>query len=319
MGARAQGEGDGLKVMLYGAQTRDGASPHDRDPTKSMNPLKSFETTLASLLEGAFGRLFRSEVRPMELARKLAREMDEHRTTSVSRVYAPNEYAVWLSPQDRARYEGVEDDLIDELCAYLLEHARGEDLTLVSPPLIAFHTDTSLSLGEFGIQARLVRPDGHGDGDGHGETDAGAGLGVEWESPEREPPLARPGAAAAQPRDEHGQTMIYSSSRRLREPLEQSRASRSARALLVVGGRRLLVAPGGAVIGRSRDCDVVLDDAGISRRHAHIRPTAEGWTIEDLRSTNGVLLNGGPLRGAQPLQVGDRIELGSTEIVFELR
>jgi hypothetical protein len=284
-----------------------------------MNPLKSLETTLASLLEGAFGRLFRSEVRPMELARKLAREMDEHRTPSVSRVYAPNEYAVWLSPEDRARYEGVEDDLIDELSAYLLEHARSEDLTLASPPLIAFHTDTSLSLGEFGIQARLVRPDDH-----DGEPPAAAARwdpGLEdWSPPEPSPPgsSARAGAAPAR-EDEHGQTIVYSSSRRLREPLEQSRASRSARALLLVAGRRLLVAPSGGVIGRSRDCDIVLEDAGVSRRHAHIRPAAGGWTIEDLHSTNGVILNGEQLHGAHPLRVGDRIELGSTEIVFELR
>ena len=122
-----------------------------------MNPLKSLETTIANLVEGGFGRLFRTEVRPMELARKLAREMDEHRTASVSRVYAPNEYSVWLSPQDRARYEGVEHEVIDELCGYLLEHARREELILASPPLIAFHTDEDLALGEFGIQARLVR------------------------------------------------------------------------------------------------------------------------------------------------------------------
>ena len=73
------------------------------------------------------------------------------------------------------------------------------------------------------------------------------------------------------------------------------------------------------MIGRGRDCDVVLDDAGISRRHAHIRPTEQGWAIEDLRSTNGVLLNGERLRGSLPLQIGDRIELGTTEIVFEQR
>jgi hypothetical protein len=258
-----------------------------------MNPLKSFETTLTSLVEGAFGRLFRSEVRPMELARKLAREMDEHRTASVSRVYAPNEYAVWLSPRDRARYDGVEEDLIDELCAYLLEHARSEDLTLASHPVIAFHTDPDLALGEFGIQARLVRPEGHED------RVEGAG----------------PDAAE----DEHGQTMLYSTSRRLRESLERSPSHRAARAMLLLDGRHLLVAPGGAVLGRSRDCDIVLDDAGVSRRHAHIRPATAGWTIEDLHSTNGVLLNGEPLRGVHPLDVGDRIALGTTEIVFELR
>src|SRR5947209_11680133 len=122
-----------------------------------MNLLKSVETTIANLLEGAFGRAFRSEVRPMELARKLAREMDEHRTVSVSRVYVPNEYSVYLSPEDRARYEGVEAEVIDELCAYLLEHARREDLILASAPRISFHTDPRLALGEFGIQAQPAR------------------------------------------------------------------------------------------------------------------------------------------------------------------
>ncbi len=123
-----------------------------------MNVLKSVETTIANLVEGTFGRLFRSEVRPMELARKLAREMDENRTMSVSRVYAPHEYAVWLSPEDRSRYEGFEHEVIDELCGYLLEHARREQLILAASPVIEFHTDERLALGEFGIQAQLVRP-----------------------------------------------------------------------------------------------------------------------------------------------------------------
>jgi hypothetical protein len=253
-----------------------------------MNLLKSVETTIANLLEGAFGRAFRSEVRPMELARKLAREMDEHRTVSVSRVYVPNEYSVYLSAEDRARYEGVEEEVIDELCAYLLEHARREDLVLASHPHIAFHTDERLALGEFGIQALLVRPEGHSE---------------EAQLPE-EP-------------DEHGKTMIYSTSARLAGPLEEA-GRRSPRALLAVEGRRLIVPPGGATIGRSRDCEIVLEDSGISRRHAEIRPDAGGWTLEDLGSTNGVRLNGRTLEGAQPLSAGDRVELGSTEIVFEV-
>src|SRR5438270_3805071 len=114
-----------------------------------MSLLKSVETTIANLVEGAFGRVFRSEVRPMELARKLAREMDAHRTFSVSRVYVPNEYAVWLSPEDRRRYEGLEQEVIGELCAYLLGHARREDLIMASPPHVVFHTDEDLALGEF--------------------------------------------------------------------------------------------------------------------------------------------------------------------------
>jgi hypothetical protein len=257
-----------------------------------MNLLKSVETTIASLVEGAFGRVFRSEVRPMELARKLAREMDAHRTVSVSRVYVPNEYSVWLSPEDRARYEGVEHEVIDELCAYLLEHARREELILASQPVISFHTDEQLTLGEFGIQARLVRPEGHSEG-----------------THPPPPPLDE---------EEHGKTMIYSTSARVGGPVEEAHARRAPRALLAVGGRRLLVPPGGATIGRSRDCEITLDDVGISRHHAELRPGPGGWTIADLGSTNGVVVNGEDIRGAQPLHPGDRVELGSTEIVFEV-
>jgi hypothetical protein len=258
-----------------------------------MSLLKSVENTIANLVEGAFGRAFRSEVRPMELARKLAREMDAHRTVSVSRVYVPNEYSVWLSPEDRARYDGVEHEVIDELCAYLLEHARREDLILASPPHIDFNTDDRLALGEFGIQARLVRADGHSD----------------------------EGAEIAPEPDEHGKTMIYSTSARVGGAVAEAQGRRRApRALLAVGGRRLLVPPSGGVIGRSRDCEVVLDDTGVSRRHAQLRPVddGEGWTVEDLGSTNGVTVNGEAVTGAHELHAGDRIELGSTEIVFEL-
>ncbi len=259
-----------------------------------MNPLKSVETTIANLVEGAFGRMFRSEVRPLELARKLAREMDAHRTVSLSRVYAPNEYAIWLSPQDRARYEGLEHEVIDELCGYLLEHARREDLILRSQPQIVFHTDERLALGEFGIKANQVAV-------GQGE----------------EPPRSPPSPPAGEQR---GQTMIYSSSARLRGNVQEAQRERPpARPALVVGGRELVLAPQGATIGRSRECDVVLDDVGISRLHAELRPSTAGWTIEDRGSTNGVLVNGRPVRGAHVLQAGDRMELGSTEVVFDLR
>src|SRR3954452_20064472 len=101
-----------------------------------MSVLRNLESRIADLVEGTFGRVFRTQVRPVEIARKLAREMDEHRTVSVSRTYVPNEYAVWLGPEDRARVGGVEQEVPDELAAYLLEHARRERLALVSRPQI---------------------------------------------------------------------------------------------------------------------------------------------------------------------------------------
>jgi len=250
-----------------------------------MSVLRTLESKIASLVEGTFGRVFRSEVRPMEIARKLAKEMDEHRTISVSRIYAPNEYIVWLSPEDRARYEGVEEQVIDELAAYLLEHARRERLALASRPLIGFETDERLSLGEFGIQARLVRPS---------------------EDPEQ-----------VQQAD-HGHTMVYSTSDRLRAPLAGGRSEHPGRALLVIDGKRMLIPAGGALVGRSRECDIVVSDSNVSRRHAEIRSEEGHWAITDLGSTNGVRVNGQPVSVAHPLATGDRIELGTTSLLFEV-
>jgi predicted component of type VI protein secretion system len=113
--------------------------------------------------------------------------------------------------------------------------------------------------------------------------------------------------------------MIYSTSARVGGPVETAGPQhRLPRALLAVGGKRLLVPPGGATIGRSRDCEIVIDDSGVSRRHAQLRPGAGRWEIEDLGSTNGVLVNGRVIEGAQELEPGDRLELGTTEALFEL-
>jgi hypothetical protein len=245
-----------------------------------MNPLRRIENVIAGLVEGGFGRVFRSEVRPMELAHKLAREMDEHATASVSRTYAPNEYSVWLSEGDRTRYEGVEHEVIDELCAYLLEHARRESFVLASAPRITFHTDEDLELGEFGIEARIAKEE--------------------------------------EPHGDSGQTMIYSNAKRVREAVERTGPGRRPKAMLVVSGRKIVVPPAGALLGRSRECDVVLEDSSISRRHARLRPHGDQWALEDLDSTNGVRVNGRPLHGVGVLRSNDRIELGSTEVLFEV-
>jgi hypothetical protein len=251
-----------------------------------MSVLRNLEEKLAGLVEGTFGRVFRTQVRPVEIARKLAREMDEHKTVSVSRTYVPNEYAVWLSTEDRERFEGVEHEVIDELAAYLLEHARRERLALISRPQIEFRTDDRLSLGEFGIQARLVRT--HEE-----EDDAEQG--------------------------DHGKTMVYSSSSRVQEELHEARTARAGRAVILADGKRMPVGPGGAVIGRSRECDIVLQDSNVSRRHAEIRPTGgDGWTITDLGSTNGVRVNGRAIGGATPLQPGDDIVVGTVDVRFEV-
>jgi hypothetical protein len=250
-----------------------------------MSLLRNLEDKIAGLVEGTFGRVFRTQVRPVEIARKLAREMEEHKTVSVSRTYVPNEYVVWLSPEDRQRFEGVEDEVTDELSAYLLEHARREKLALVSRPQITFDTDERLRLGEFGIQARLVRP--------------------------HEDPQLAPSQG------EEGHTMVYTTSERLSEPLREP-DPRRASARLRIGPKTELLGSQGAVLGRSREADIVVDDANVSRKHVEIRPSGGSWTVRDLGSTNGVKVNGRRIQGAQSLRTGDTITLGTSDIVFEL-
>jgi pSer/pThr/pTyr-binding forkhead associated (FHA) protein len=103
----------------------------------------------------------------------------------------------------------------------------------------------------------------------------------------------------------------------VQEPLSELHGR--GRPVLVAEGKRRVIAPGGAVIGRSRDCDVVLADSNVSRRHAEIRPSGSGaWTIVDLGSTNGVRRNGHPVHGTERLEPGDHLTLGTVDASFEV-
>jgi hypothetical protein len=251
-----------------------------------MSVLRSLENKIADLVEGTFSRAFRSEVRPVEIARKLAREMEEHKSFSVSRTYAPNEYRVFLSPRDRERFAEYEGALAEELSGYLLEHARRERLVLLTRPTVEFETDDRLGLGEFGIQTRIAHPEGQEDHEA--------------------------------PAEQSGRTMVYSTSERHSQPLEERARSRAETVLVVLDGKRMVVGPAGATLGRSRKCDIVVDDPNVSREHAEIRPRGGSWVLVDLGSTNGSSINGRRIDGAEVLKPGDEIELGTSTMTFEL-
>jgi hypothetical protein len=250
--------------------------------------LRSIEQKIESLIEGVFGRAFRTNVQPVELARKLAKEMDDHRTVSVSRVYVPNEYTVYLSPDDRAQFDGYEDELRGELAQYLSEHARRESYALLSPPKVLMETDDDLAMGEFGIATRMVQPE-----------------------------RRRASADEPAPQVEAGATMIYKPKPGVATEAvsaEELGVERE-RVSLEVDGRTFDVTKRRTVIGRSKECDVQLSDANVSRRHAELRQEGATYWIVDLDSTNGTDVNGRRLKRAK-LENGDRITVGSTDLVF---
>jgi hypothetical protein len=286
-----------------------------------MSFLRNLESKIANFVEGTFSRAFSSEVRPIEIARKLAREMEEHKSFSVSRTYVPNEYLVYLSPRDRERLAEYEDALVAELAGYLLEHARRERLAMLSRPVIEFRTDDRLRLGEFGIQTRVTHPEG--DQERLPEEPEPLPEPVPEFAPEPvpepRPPGPAPAAAPSMPPPQGGRTMVYSSAERVSEPLRESARVRAHKAILVVEGKRMVVGDQGATVGRSRQCEIVVEDPNVSRRHGELRPRGGSWVFSDLGSTNGSRVNGRPVEGPTVVKPGDEIELGTAVVRFELQ
>ncbi len=113
--------------------------------------------------------------------------------------------------------------------------------------------------------------------------------------------------------------MVYSTAERTAGPLEERAETRRETAVLLFDGKRLVVGSGGATLGRSRECDVVLDDGNISRAHAELRPRGGSWVLTDLGSTNGSSVNGRRIDAPTVVKPGDEIELGSSKMKFELQ
>jgi hypothetical protein len=250
--------------------------------------LRAIEQKIEALFEGVFGRAFRTNVPPVELARKLAKEMDDHRTISVSRVYVPNEYSVYLSPGDREQFETYESSLQGELQDYLAEPARKEQYALLSSPRVVLETDDDLDMGEFGIATRMVQPD-----------------------------KGRRGQDEPEEQLEPGATMIYKS--KAPPPTEAVSAAELGMeqevAVLSFDGTRHEMKQPRVVLGRSRDCDIQLADANVSRRHVELRQVGASYWVVDLGSTNGMEVNGKRVKRAK-LADGDTFTIGSTEITF---
>jgi hypothetical protein len=246
-----------------------------------LSVLRNIEGKIESLFEGVFGRAFRTHVQPVELARKLIKEMDDHKSVSVSKIYVPNEYEVYLSEADREQFSDYEESLVDELRDYLVEHARREGYVLLTQPKVTFNTDADLELGEFGIATKMAQ---------------------------------RP--AANEPEPEAGATMIY---RPRQQPTEAASPAELGVGREVVtlemDGRRLPIEKRRVVLGRSRECDVQVNDPNVSRRHAEIRQEGATYWMVDLDSTNGIEV-GGKRQKRVKLENGTRLTLGSTELVF---
>ena len=241
-------------------------------------------------MEGFFARLFRSGLHPVEVGRRIVREMDENRTISVNRVYAPNEFLVFMSREDYQRFAKMEARLTREFSDLVIQSAKENHWNLMGIPRVVFHEDEDMRKGDLRVDSSLTA----------------------------DSQVQSPRVATHPPRrDDFAATRVVSSTTAERLGLSGSQAQ-----LLVLDDsgkpkERIAVTRTPATIGRLSTNDVVLADPNVSRKHAELRCQGSRWALIDLGSTNGTLVNG-KLAKEHSLKDGDRLGFGTTELIFKM-
>jgi len=239
-----------------------------------MKAFQRFENWVNQLIEGGLVGWLGARIQPVDIARRLADHMTDHRAIGAGRLYVPNNFRVYLAPATLAGFAGFKTRLEDELAVFLGARAREADLHFVGRVRVLLLADAALRPERMRIESDLVDRRGVVVGEGGERTEA---LPVE----------SVPGS-----------------------PLPPAVA-------LVIGTRRLLLAPGTAVtLGRALDNDVILDDTSVSRHHARLDPRGEHWMIEDQGSAHGTYVNSHRV-SASLLRPGDRLQLGRVVIRVE--
>jgi hypothetical protein len=254
-----------------------------------MGVAKSIEERLEGLVEGFFTKVFRSGLQPVEVGRRILREMAEGKTVSVNRTYAPNEFRVLMGPDDHGRFAQMEAGLAREFTELVIDQAKQNRWNLMGLPRITFEAVEKMGRGEFKVEAALA-------------ADPHAPAHVSTHEPSAE---------------DASESRAISSDTATRLGVKSSGAS-----LVVLdedgkATERISLTRTPVVIGRMSACDVVLADSNVSRRHAELRREGSDWMIEDLGSTNGTLVDG-KLAKQHHLTGGETLSFGTSALRFEL-
>jgi len=113
------------------------------------------------MVEGVFSRGSSASVQPVELGRRLLREMDDHRSVDVNgRRIVPNQFTFQLNGRDHAAFADIDEALITELCETAREYARSEGYHFMGPVVVDLGVDNSLKAGRFNIASRMKESGG---------------------------------------------------------------------------------------------------------------------------------------------------------------
>jgi hypothetical protein len=249
--------------------------------------LQRFEKRLEGLVEGAFAKVFKGVVHPVEILNAMQREAEAHKAILAGgRTLVPNRYVIDLSPYDHSRLAPYAAALAQELAQSQAEFIGEQGWTVYGDVIVEIERGEGLDTGMFRVTAEVYTG-----GDGPGAP-----------SPYDAPPPSYPS---------YPQQGGYGG-----PPPGGPGGARNAR-LVSSDGRTYPLSIGSTVIGRGDQANLRLPDVGISRRHARIDFDGAQVVLTDLGSTNGTSVNGQRV-SAVALNPGDMIQLGTTTLTFRV-
>jgi hypothetical protein len=276
-----------------------------------------FERRLEGLVGGAFARVFKGQVEPVEIGTALQREAaDKRNVMGNGRVLSPNRYRVTLSSSDYERLVPWENQLTNSLAELVQEYLDENQWETIGDVEVYLARDDQLHTGVFGVASRMEsgapprrRP--------HDSLSLpivpGAPLGEYPDQPSYAPPP--PPVPAPQMAGANAPQAPSSYQPSAPPRYEPQRGTATAMLIVDQTNRRFDLRNGSNIIGRGTDSDLQLLDQGISRRHLDIQFDGHYATAYDLGSTNGTTVNGHEI-SSQVLRHGDVIRVGHTRIVF---
>jgi Protein of unknown function (DUF3662)/Inner membrane component of T3SS, cytoplasmic domain len=256
--------------------------------------LQRFEKRLEGLVEGAFAKVFKGVVHPVEILNAMQREAEAHKAILAGgRTLVPNRYVIDLSPYDHSRLAPYAAALAQELAQSQAEFIGEQGWTVYGDVIVEIERGDGLDTGMFRVTAEVY---------------TGGDV-----APQSGPPPYDPGPPAGGPGYEqgYGQPQGYQ-----QQPSYGQQPGRGVR-LIANDGRTYPLSIGSTVIGRGDQANLRLPDVGISRRHARLDYDGAQVVLTDLGSTNGSMVNGQRI-SAVALNPGDMIQIGTTTLTFRV-
>jgi hypothetical protein len=293
----------------------------NRGQEEPVGVLQRFEKRLENLVEGAFAKVFKGVVHPVEIASAMQREADAHKSIlGGGRTLVPNRYIIDLSPSDHDRLAQYAAPLAQELAQAQAEYIGEQGWTVYGDVIVEIERGDGLDTGMFRIAAEVytggVEP-AHAPNPYQNPPPQGYNMppGMPPGGPGPAGPVSGPpgyGNPVSGPPMDHSSGAPYGSP----GPQGGGYGARQAR-LITSDGRQFTIVIGSTVIGRGEGAQVRLADVGISRQHARVDFDGSRVVLTDLSSTNGTTVNGNRINAAA-LQHGDVVQLGTTSLTFRL-